>query len=336
MSPLNINSPVSKIIINQDKPVIIQIGVLGPQGPPGEPGIQGEIGPGTIPGGSTDQILSKATDDDFDAQWIDNFSPLTLREAGALDGVAGLTFILTPVLDDDNLFSYNQMVPANQSFYDAPIVISGLGNGDRQFIMEWISPIDFYLPRYLPDGMHTMQLLCCYSGNEDAIVTFRYHLRDTDPDGNIIGARHHPISDEFQMVRGTERRDIRPNLRDIPMRIYIEDGRRMLLQLEVTIEESTADDIEVDVMCGWNSLATGAMTGSFMRFAGSEDANIWSAIAATDPIYREGAGKTVLDDDDVVPMLPRNGMMGIACDTDTGRTFFCLRTNGSWFSVETA
>lgn len=49
-------------------------GAQGPQGnpgPAGAPGTQGDSGPGVAAGGTTGQILAKASDNDFDTQWID-------------------------------------------------------------------------------------------------------------------------------------------------------------------------------------------------------------------------------------------------------------------------
>jgi hypothetical protein len=52
-------------------------GIQGPQGPQGETGPQGEQGPQGVPGegvpagGTTGQMLVKATDADYDAEWVD-------------------------------------------------------------------------------------------------------------------------------------------------------------------------------------------------------------------------------------------------------------------------
>jgi hypothetical protein len=46
-------------------------GAQGEQGPQGEQGETGPAGPGLAAGGTTGQIASKASDDDFDVEWID-------------------------------------------------------------------------------------------------------------------------------------------------------------------------------------------------------------------------------------------------------------------------
>ncbi len=51
-----------------------QDGAPGPQGEQGPPGEKGDPGPGLAPGGTTGQMLTKASDADFDTVWTD---PLT-------------------------------------------------------------------------------------------------------------------------------------------------------------------------------------------------------------------------------------------------------------------
>ena len=45
-------------------------GAQGPQGPPGEPGTPGANGAGVKPGGLENQVLAKASNSDFDTQWV--------------------------------------------------------------------------------------------------------------------------------------------------------------------------------------------------------------------------------------------------------------------------
>lgn len=46
----------------------VTLEVVGPTGPQGEQGIPGE---GVAPGGSTDQVLAKASNDNYDTTWVD-------------------------------------------------------------------------------------------------------------------------------------------------------------------------------------------------------------------------------------------------------------------------
>ena len=48
-----------------------QDGAPGPQGEQGPPGEKGDPGPGLVPGGTTGQMLTKASDADFDTVWTD-------------------------------------------------------------------------------------------------------------------------------------------------------------------------------------------------------------------------------------------------------------------------
>lgn len=50
-------------------------GVQGPQGPAGAIGPQGDSGPGVASGGTTGQILAKASDNDYDTQWGNPLGP---------------------------------------------------------------------------------------------------------------------------------------------------------------------------------------------------------------------------------------------------------------------
>jgi hypothetical protein len=54
-----------EIIVNEQPVQIISVGTQGP------PGIPGPTGEGVPPGGSTGQVLSKASDTDFDTEWTD-------------------------------------------------------------------------------------------------------------------------------------------------------------------------------------------------------------------------------------------------------------------------
>lgn len=45
-------------------------GPAGPRGPSGSAGAAGPMGPGIPAGGTTGQILAKASGDDFDFEWI--------------------------------------------------------------------------------------------------------------------------------------------------------------------------------------------------------------------------------------------------------------------------
>lgn len=48
-----------------------QVGPPGPAGADGAPGAQGDPGPGVPPGGTTGQMLRKASDADYDTEWTD-------------------------------------------------------------------------------------------------------------------------------------------------------------------------------------------------------------------------------------------------------------------------
>lgn len=45
-------------------------GDIGPEGPQGPPGPEGEMGKGVPTGGTTNQVLAKASDSDYDTKWI--------------------------------------------------------------------------------------------------------------------------------------------------------------------------------------------------------------------------------------------------------------------------
>lgn len=63
-------------------------GIQGEQGPEGPEGPEGPAGPGVAAGGTTGQVLTKATDDDFDTQWADADGPPTYTVGDhALGGV---------------------------------------------------------------------------------------------------------------------------------------------------------------------------------------------------------------------------------------------------------
>jgi hypothetical protein len=67
-------------------------GDTGPQGPPGEDGedgadgAQGPAGPGVAAGGTTGQVLKKASNTDYDTEWDDEVTVIT--DHGALSGLA--------------------------------------------------------------------------------------------------------------------------------------------------------------------------------------------------------------------------------------------------------
>jgi len=72
-----------------------EAGAAGPQGPKGEQGVagapgmkgeQGFPGPGLVRGGLKGQVLVKASNDDFDTQWINNVSGFTVGQL-AMGGV---------------------------------------------------------------------------------------------------------------------------------------------------------------------------------------------------------------------------------------------------------
>ena len=46
-------------------------GIPGPQGLKGDPGATGPAGPGVVAGGTTGQVLGKASDNDYDVAWVD-------------------------------------------------------------------------------------------------------------------------------------------------------------------------------------------------------------------------------------------------------------------------
>lgn len=48
-----------------------QVGPPGPAGADGAPGAQGDPGPGVAPGGTTGQMLRKASDTDYATEWTD-------------------------------------------------------------------------------------------------------------------------------------------------------------------------------------------------------------------------------------------------------------------------
>lgn len=86
---------VAFIIDDEGRPVIVAAptdGIGGPAGPPGDPGADGApgapgapgsdgadgaAGPGVAAGGTTDQMLTKASNADYDTQWVDPLTPTT-------------------------------------------------------------------------------------------------------------------------------------------------------------------------------------------------------------------------------------------------------------------
>lgn len=63
--------------------VALDNGIVGPQGPQGQPGTQGAPGVGVPSGGLTGQILVKASNTNYDTQWI------TDPAANAITGLSG-------------------------------------------------------------------------------------------------------------------------------------------------------------------------------------------------------------------------------------------------------
>ena len=86
----------------QWEPVVV--GAQGPQGPQGVQGIQGETGPagadgsdgadgadgqGIATGGTSGQVLAKASGTDYDTEWVDQSGGITTGKAIAMSLVFG-------------------------------------------------------------------------------------------------------------------------------------------------------------------------------------------------------------------------------------------------------
>ena len=72
--------------------------VVGAQGPQGPQGIQGEVGPvgadgadgqGIATGGTSGQVLAKASSTDYDTEWVDQSAGITTGKAIAMSMVFG-------------------------------------------------------------------------------------------------------------------------------------------------------------------------------------------------------------------------------------------------------
>ena len=60
-----------------------EVGPRGPAGPQGEQGPPGKDGQGVPPGGTTGQVLSKASDTDGDVAWADPSGGVTMEQVTA-------------------------------------------------------------------------------------------------------------------------------------------------------------------------------------------------------------------------------------------------------------
>ena len=78
------------------EPVVV--GATGPQGIQGIQGIQGETGPagadgatgqGLATGGTSGQVLAKASSTDYDTEWVDQSGGITTGKAIAMSMVFG-------------------------------------------------------------------------------------------------------------------------------------------------------------------------------------------------------------------------------------------------------
>lgn len=72
------------------------VSIMGPQGPTGPAGVAGV---GIAPGGTTGQVLAKASDDDYDTEWVAQSGGE--GGGGAVDSVNGATGVV--VLDSDDI-----------------------------------------------------------------------------------------------------------------------------------------------------------------------------------------------------------------------------------------
>lgn len=89
---VTVKRPVRNVQVNQ----VGRRGLTGPQGPRGFKGDQGDPGQGVPTGGNTGQVLAKATNSNYDTEWVDQSGG-----GGAIDSVNGQTG--TVVLDQDDI-----------------------------------------------------------------------------------------------------------------------------------------------------------------------------------------------------------------------------------------
>ena len=90
----------------------------GPPGQPGKPGEQGMPGQGVPVGGSTDQVLVKKSDDDYDTEWHDSGS------GGAVDSVNGKTGIVE--LDASDIKALSGSSSGNPIQINSPSIMDSL------------------------------------------------------------------------------------------------------------------------------------------------------------------------------------------------------------------
>lgn len=66
---ITIEDPQMTVLVNSETVEVLTVGVQGPPGPQGETGPAGTPGAGVATGGTTGQILTKASDADYDTEW---------------------------------------------------------------------------------------------------------------------------------------------------------------------------------------------------------------------------------------------------------------------------
>jgi hypothetical protein len=73
------------VTVVEESPNQVFVSTVGLQGPPGPPGDEGPAGEGVPVGGNTDQLLAKASDDDYDTTWT---SSVRIESVTLADGSA--------------------------------------------------------------------------------------------------------------------------------------------------------------------------------------------------------------------------------------------------------
>lgn len=137
--------PLDRDLDMQGNEIINAAGITGTQGPTGPSGPQGEAGPqgpagadgvGVPAGGTSGQVLEKASGTDFDTQWSNPALPLWGGINGTLSDQADLKALLDSKLDDDTWHTHD----LTNSFYDMYMgTVQSLGtNGEAKMLYQKI------------------------------------------------------------------------------------------------------------------------------------------------------------------------------------------------------
>ncbi|WP_133126875.1 DUF1566 domain-containing protein [Legionella nagasakiensis] len=112
----------------------------GKQGPAGAEGPQGDPGPGVAAGGTTGQILAKASDNDFDTQWVDGPAAYTVGQQ-AMGGIVfyvdatGLHGLIAANADNNGGVGIRWSVNG-ETFATGDGIFSGQGNAQLAIALQ--------------------------------------------------------------------------------------------------------------------------------------------------------------------------------------------------------